>query len=262
MAQDVPHTVESLGADLRSLGVAAGDVLELHSSKRSLGFVVGGAQAVIQAFLDVLGPTGTLVVPTHTSDNSDPAAWGNPPVPEAWWPIIRHRAPGFDPDRTPTNRWMGTIAENVRTWPGALRSDHPQVSMAALGRQAAEIVEEHRLDDGLGERSPLGAINRLDGKVLLLGCGYDTNTSLHLAEFRQAAPPQATAGASIRRPDGTGEWITWTEVATREDDFDQVGAEFEAAGGAVIGPVGEATARLMSQRALVDFATAWFAAHR
>lgn len=262
MTQAAPHTVESIAADLRTLGVAGGDVLMMHSSKRSLGFVAGGTQAVIQAILDVLGPDGTLVVPAHTPDNSDPATWQNPPVPEAWWAAIRHQVPGFDPARTPTNRWMGTIAENVRTWPGALRSDHPQVSFAALGRHAAEILDDHLLDDGLGEHSPLGAANRLDGKVLLLGCGYDTNTSLHLAECRQAAPPHTAFGSSVRRPDGTAEWITWTDVETSEDDFEDVGAAFEAAGGAVVGPVGEATARLMSQRALVDFATAWFAGHR
>lgn len=261
MTQDAPHTVESLAADLRLLGVSAGDVLVLHASKRSLGFVAGGTQAVIEAFLDVLGPDGTLVVPTHTSDNSEPSEWRNPPVPEEWWPAIR-QAPGFDPARTPASRWMGAIAENVRTWPDSLRSNHPQVSFAALGARAADVVADHVLDDGLGERSPLGAVNRLDGKVLLLGCGYNTNTSLHLAECRQTVPPRSVAGASIRQADGMSQWVTWTEVDTREDDFGEVGAAFEEAGGATVGRVGEATARLMSQRALVAFATEWFAANR
>jgi aminoglycoside 3-N-acetyltransferase len=40
--------------------------------------VAGGTQAVVQALLDVLGPAGTLVVPTHTPDNTDPADWRNP----------------------------------------------------------------------------------------------------------------------------------------------------------------------------------------
>jgi aminoglycoside 3-N-acetyltransferase len=260
MVQITPHTTGTLAADLRALGLGPGDVLILHSSKRSLGYVAGGTQAVVEAFLDVLGPDGTLVVPTHTSENSDPAGWRNPPVPEAWWPVIRSRSPGFDPARTPS--WfMGVIAESVRTWPGALRSDHPQVSFAAVGARAADVVADHRLDEGLGERSPLGAVNRLDGRVALLGCGYDSNTSLHLAECRQAAPPRAEAGASIRR-DGRGTWVTWTEVETFEDDFERLGADFDATGAVAIGRVGDATARLMSQRALVDFATGWFAEHR
>ena len=151
MDQVAPHTVQSLGSDLRALGLAAGDTVLVHSSARSLGFVAGGTQAVVQALLDVLGPDGTLVVPTHTPDNTDPADWRNPPVPESWWPAIRSQAPGFDRSRTPS-RWMGVIAETVRTWPGALRSDHPQVSFAAVGRHAAAVTGGHQLDDALGEQ--------------------------------------------------------------------------------------------------------------
>ena len=261
MDQLAPYTAASLGADLRALGLSAGDTVLVHSSARSLGFVVGGAQAVVQALLDVLGPDGTLVVPAHTPDNCDPAGWSNPPVPQAWWPAIREQAPGFDRARTPS-RWIGVIAETVRTWPGAVRSDHPQVSFAALGRRAAEVTDGHQLDDALGERSPLGAIYRLDGKVLLLGCDHDSNTSLHLAEWRQQSPPRGVIGASVRRPDGTSEWISWMDVLENSDDFEWIGAAFESAVGLSAGRVGDAAARLMPQRALVDFATVWMAAHR
>jgi aminoglycoside 3-N-acetyltransferase len=66
-------------------------------------------------------------------------------------------------------------------------------------------------------------------------------------------------------------WAAWTEVVADESDFARIGADFEAAGagttgagttGAAVGQVGEATARLMRQRALVDFGTSWIAAHR
>jgi aminoglycoside 3-N-acetyltransferase len=261
MDQVAPYTVQSLGSDLRALGLAAGDVVLVHSSARSLGFVAGGTQAVVQALLDVLGPAGTLVVPTHTPDNTDPADWRNPPVPESWWPAIRSASPGFDKSRTPS-RWMGVIAETVRTWPGAVRSDHPQVSFAAVGLRAATVTGTHQLSDALGECSPLGAIYRLDGKVLLLGCGHDSNTSLHLAEWRQKSPPRAVTGASVRRSDGTSEWISWTDVIANTDDFEQIGASFEVAVGLSAGQVGDADARLTPQRALVDFATDWMAAHR
>jgi len=259
--QQSAHTVRSLAADLRILGLAAGDVVMMHSSIRSLGFVAGGAEAVVWALLEVLGPEGTLIVPAHTPENSDPAGWRNPPVPPAWWPVIRAETPAFDPARTPS-RWMGRIAETVRTWPGAVRSHHPQVSVAAVGRQAIEITADHLLAEAHSDRSPLGAVYRLDGKVLLLGCGHGSNTSLHLAETRQPDPPRSTSGASVRRSDGSSGWVTWSEVAVDEDDFDQIGAAFEATGKVSVGPVGEATARLMSQRALVDFATGWIAANR
>jgi aminoglycoside 3-N-acetyltransferase len=261
MDQLAPHTVVSLRADLRALGVRPGDVLLVHSAASRLGFVAGGPQAIVAALLEVLGPEGTLVVPTHTPENSDPAGWINPPVPESWWQAIREQTPGFDPSRTPS-RWMGVIAETARTWPGARRSDHPQVSFAAVGPQAASITSGHQLDDALGENSPLGAIYRLDGKVLLLGCGHDSNTSLHLAEWRQKSPPRGVTGASIRRPDGTGQWISWTDVMEDTDDFKRIGAAFEESVGLSIGVAGNATARLMPQRAIVDFATTWIAAHR
>jgi aminoglycoside 3-N-acetyltransferase len=261
MDQAAPHTVASLAAELRALGLSAGDTVLLHSSQRRLGFVAGGVQATVQAILDVLGVEGTLVVPAHTPDNSDPAPWSQPPVPESWWPVIRAHTPAFDRARTPS-RWMGVIAEAVRTSPGAVRSDHPQVSFAAVGARAAEVVAVHRLDGGLGEESPLGAVYRLDGKVLLLGCGHDRNTSLHLAECRQESPPRAGAGASVFGPDGTNRWATWVDVVADSDDFERLGADFEATGAATVGRVGNATARLMSQRALVDFATGWMATHR
>jgi aminoglycoside 3-N-acetyltransferase len=261
MDQPGPYTVQSLASDLRALGLVPGDVVLVHSSMRSLGFVVGGAQAVVHALLEVVGPQGTIVVPTHTSDNCDPAGWANPPVPETWWPVIREQAPGFDSLRSPS-RWMGVLAETVRTWPGAMRSEHPRLSFAALGWHAVEVTGDHRLDDSLGEESPLGAVYRLGGKVLLLGCGHDSNTSLHLAEWRQKSPPRGEHGASIRRLDGTSEWVTWTDVIEDEGGFEELGTEFEAGGGAVIGQVGGAMARLMSQPALVDYATEWLARHR
>jgi aminoglycoside 3-N-acetyltransferase len=157
---------------------------------------------------------------------------------------------------------MGVIAEMVRTWPGARRSAHPWLSFAALGRQAEAVTADHRLDDALGEQSPLGAVNRLNGKILLLGVGHDANTSLHLAEWRQPDPPRGDRGASIRQPDGTSQWVTWTDVLEDESDFEEIGAAFEKSIGVSTGPVGSATARLMSQRAAVDFATEWIKENR
>ena len=70
-----------LAADLAALGVSPGSVFIVHSSLSSLGYVTGGAHTVVLALLDVLGPEGTLVVPTHSGDLSDPGQGQNPPCP-------------------------------------------------------------------------------------------------------------------------------------------------------------------------------------
>jgi aminoglycoside 3-N-acetyltransferase len=260
-SQQFPHTLTSLSADLRTLGLAAGDTVLVHSSISSVGFVAGHVQAVVQALLNVLGQDGTLVVPTHTPFNSDPEHWRNPPVPASWWPTIKSRFPGYDVKRTPS-RHMGILPETVRTWPGAHRSDHPQVSFAALGAGAETVTGAHPLGDDLGDGSPLGAIYRANGKVLLIGCGHERNTSLHLAECRQPHPPMTENGAAIRDGDEGSRWVTWTAPVADTSDFGRLGAEFEATGAVTIGAFGSADARLMSQPGLVDFATAWIAAHR
>jgi len=83
-----------------------GNVLLIHSSLRALGWVCGGAPAVISALLDAPGPTGTLVMPTHSTQLTDPAGWTSPPVPNSWWQIIREQALPYNPAITPT-RGMG-----------------------------------------------------------------------------------------------------------------------------------------------------------
>ncbi|HLL34713.1 MAG TPA: AAC(3) family N-acetyltransferase, partial [Streptomyces sp.] len=72
-------TRDTLRGQLRDCGVRPGETLLAHSSLSSLGWVNGGAVAVVRALLDVLGPDGTLVVPAQTADLSDPATWSNPP---------------------------------------------------------------------------------------------------------------------------------------------------------------------------------------
>src|SRR5512145_3308437 len=157
-ANALPLTYADLVNQFATCGLAAGQTVLVHSSLSRLGWVVGGAVDVLRALLTVLGSTGTLMMPTHTGDNSDPATWCNPPVPEPSWPITRQNRPAYDPARTPT-RGMGVIPELFRTWPGVLRSAHPFVSFAAYGPQAAYLTADHlNLELPLGEDSPLGKL--------------------------------------------------------------------------------------------------------
>ncbi len=256
------HPRRALASHLAALGVRPGATLLVHSSVKALGFVPGGTVAVAQALQDAVGPGGTLVVPTQTGDNSDPAGWRNPPVPEAWWPVIRAETPAFDPVLTP-GRGMGALAEQLRTWPGAVRSGHPTTSFAAVGARAAEIVAVHDLDSQCGERSPLATLERVGAQVLLLGATFGSCTCFHLAEYRvpHAAQRRQLAGA-VLDVDGARAWVTWADLDVDEGDFDRIGSAFVDSGAVSTGRVGDATSHLFGLGAAVAFAASWMADNR
>lgn len=260
----LPPTYSSLLADLRALGVEPGMAVIVHSSLSAIAdWVVGGAAAVILALEAALGAEGTLIMPTQSGELSDPADWQHPPVPPAWWDLIRQEMPPFRPDLTET-REMGRIPETFRKQDGVLRSSHPQTSFAAWGKHAPFVIADHALTESLGEQSPLARLYALDGAVLLLGVGHNRNTSLHLAEYRATFPGKHTIPtAAPLLVDGQRQWVTFQVLDFNDEDFVQIGAAFAAATSLVReGKVGQATAQLMPQRPLVDFAVQWMEQHR
>lgn len=256
-----PVLPSDLVADLQRLGVRSGGVLLAHVSLASLGWVVGGEQAVVTALEDVLGPTGTLVMPSQSWQLCDPAYLRDPRVPPASWDRVRAALPVYDAGWTAT-RSMGAVVEALRTQPGTLRSAHPHRSFVARGPQAAAILARHDLDDPVGAGSPLAAVERLGGQVLLLGVGHDKNTSLHLAEARSGLALARVPNGAPLLVDGARRWVPFDEPAVDDADFVAVGAAFAASDGQREGTVGAATALLMSQPELVGFAAAWFARTR
>lgn len=258
-----PVSTASLTADLRALGVRPGAAMLVHSSLSSLGWVIGDAPAAIAALAAALGADGTLAMPTHSGGLSDPGGWVAPPVPIEWHGRIRAEMPAYDPAITPT-RIMGAIPESFRSHPGVRRSAHPRQSFAARGPQAAFIAQDHALDCAMGERSPLARLYDLDADVLLLGVGHDRNTSLHLAEYRAMWPSKrhTTFGSPVLI-DGTRRWLEVDDLDFDDSDFARLGEDFERDTGAtLIGKVGAASARLMRQRVLVDYAAEWIVRFR
>lgn len=260
-------TIDRLKDDFRKLGIVPGMTLLVHCSLSRIGWICGGAVSVIQALLDLLGPEGTLIMPSHTADNSDPKHRINPFIPSEWFDTIRQSRPAYQPEITPTFN-MGKVSETFRHWPGVLRSQHPLYSVIALGAKAKLITDDHY--DACGERSPLARMYDCaeNGYVLLLGVQHGNNTSLHLAEYRAQMNANITkefvCGAAVIDPDTKmRQWIEWMDYDYRADDFVEAGRAFETIeGNATIGKVGLAECRLMQQRALVDFAVPWMSKNR
>lgn len=259
-----PITFSSLVRDFQLLGLQKGSIVIVHSSLSKIGWVCGGPVAVILALEEVIGQDGTLVMPTHCGENSDPAQWMNPPVPTEWVETIRNEMPAYDPELTPT-RGMGKIAETFRKQKGVIRSMHPQDSFAAWGKYAQLITQDHWLETSLGEGSPLQKIYDLDGWVLLLGVSHGNNTSLHLAENRAEFPGKKNVpnGCSMFI-DGHQRWVTFQGLDLVDDDFELIGNAYLATfpDRVLQGNVGLAKAYLLRQKPLVDFAVSWMERNR
>lgn len=264
------HGTARLHADLGQLGVPEGAIVLVHASLRKVAPVQGAPAAVADALLEVLGPTGTLAVPTQTTWNSTTSRafkantrGMSPEEIDAY----KNSLPVFDPHTTPSYG-MGRLAEYVRTLPGAVRSAHPHTSFAAVGPMAAELMRVHDLESHLGDRSPLGALREHNALVLMLGTEYSTSTIFHLAEYTYTAQPLRTYECrSSGDPDNPraepGGWKSFKDIDFVDNDFDRLGASFEAESGLVrLGLVGNARSRLYPARAAVDFAVDWLRKNR
>jgi aminoglycoside 3-N-acetyltransferase len=235
-----PETTARIARDLRALGVQEGDVLLVHSSLSSMGYVPGGAETVVRGLLEALGNSGTLLMPALTYEH------------------VTSRDPVFDVRRTPSN--VGAITEYFRTRAGTRRSLHPTHSVCAVGVWADMLLRDHELDrTPCGPHSPFHRLRRCDGKLLMLGCGLRPNTSMHAIE-EMVDPPYLFGGSlSYHLIDWDGQAQDRTYLVHGFNGYRQRYeriAEHLAPPDLVEGPVLEATVHLIDVPALWDAALA------
>ena len=251
-----PITERTLRRDLTEIGVEQGTTLVVHSSLSAIGWVLGGAPAVVRALLGAVGDDGNLAMPAATPHCADPATWREPKIPEAWIDEVRESLPPFDARTTPTA--MGAIPEAFRNWPGTLRSEHPLESVCARGPRAEEITRDHPLAFSEGPGSPFARLHDLDSRILLVGVGFNRCTALHFAESLVARRRTMTVRFS-RLEGARREWVEMPNVADDNDThFPVIGARYLAAGRATEATVGEAKAVYVRMRDLVEFARDYF----
>lgn len=219
---------------LRHLGLRRGSIIMVHSSLSSFGHVDGGADTVIDALLEAVGPEGTVVMPTFSTNTRETKDGSHVEI-----------LP-YDPDTTPVS--TGAIPETFRKRPGAIRSKHPIFSLAAIGPKAAEVIKS------------LHSLVEQDAYILLLGVGLDTNSTMHLSEGI-ARPPQYLQRISTnemerlgKNPDqaigrrllkAEGPWPKFTKM---EKEYLESGIMKKAR-------IGDATVRLLRARPMVELFT-------
>jgi aminoglycoside 3-N-acetyltransferase len=217
-------TRQGIVAGLKALGVKPGCVLLVHASLSSLGTVKGGADTVIAALLEVLGPDGTLLMPTH------PARDGRV----------------FDPATVPSA--MGRISETFRQRPGVLRSRHPFHPVAACGPLAVRMLQGHECSSiPDGPNSPYGRLISLGGYVLHIGCDLDTLTLVHAVEAELGLPFLRELDMDYLGEDGQVHRLHLTRCPGGHRGgvlkFDRL---FRQQGAMAVGRIGQAVCRLIA----------------
>jgi aminoglycoside 3-N-acetyltransferase len=203
----------------------------VHSSLSALGRVEGGAEAVIEALLEAVGPEGTLAMPAMTGGGI------------------------FDIDTSPST--VGAITEAFRNHSGVQRSFHPTHSACAIGPRAGYLLED-TLDHptAIGAESPWGRLSRLpEAHVLLLGVDQDRNTLLHHPEEIVRAPYLSTVERRYLDEDGQVRTKTLEFFPGPHRDFIGLEPVIRESGAMRVGKVGRALGRLMHATTTVEAVT-------
>lgn len=249
-------TKEELISALRKIGVSSNQIIEVHSSLSSFGYLVGGARTIVDALLEIAESTGTILMPTQTPDNTDPSNWVNPPLIPELWKKVREHMPPYDAKKTDMSG-MGEVVENFRHREGIECSNHPTVSYAAWGRYAKLLCNRQSLHFPLSEESPAARLYELNGYVLLLGTDLTTCTCMHLAEYRSDCRPIVIEGTNMIEK-GQTTWKKFLNLAIDSDDFNQVLPNLRKKGLVHEIDLGSCHIMFFPARAAIDEATNFF----
>jgi aminoglycoside 3-N-acetyltransferase len=221
-----------------------------------MGTVVGGPNAVIDGFLDAVGPEGTVAVPT------------------LWWDGSQDLA-DWDYDNSPS--YPGVITEAFRQRPDSIRSDNPTHSVSAIGARAAELTADHGKwglrpcmyrDEAFAEASPWERLYLWNAHYCFLGVDFTVNTMGHYCQSRlvewalQQAPPERRADLDAR----ICRWETITEYYRQSRaglspsadfmwpsfSFQRMGEHLAGLGLVRFATIGSATLRAIRARDMVD----------
>jgi len=243
----MPVSLPDIVGGLKKVGIKEGDVVLAHSAMRTFGPIEGGAETIVTAFLQVLGKTGTFVVPTFTFCHE------------------AEKDPVIDPENDPSE--MGIISETARRRPDALRSIAFRHSLAAIGRRAEVITQVDPTLSPFDFRSAFGVMLALNAQILLLGVDYSSSTSHHFCEWACEVPyrHKIPRKVKLRRKDGSVveqamvdyqpmSDLPGSYYGTRRTDFNHLGKMLEDCSLVGVTAIGNAVVRRFAMRDLIDLA--------
>jgi len=223
------------------LGIRSPEVILVHSSLSSFGYVEGGADAVIDGLLAAVAPAGTVMVPTLT---------GSRELGPACPPYFDVRASAC---------WTGRVPETFRRRLGAGRSLHPTHSVAAIGPRAPEMLADHELSPTpCGVDTPYGRLVRAEGWVVLLGVGLECVTLLHHVEEVAGLPyhmqPEPVRATVVNYDGSSRKVLIGIHRYGLARNFSGLEPELRRRGILLSTQVGEAEVRAVRAKPMVEYA--------
>jgi aminoglycoside N3'-acetyltransferase len=174
-------TTDMLREGIRMAGLSRHPVF-MHSSLRSFGWVEGGPDAVLDAFL---AEGCTLAVPTFTYELINAAPPNDRPEQNGSDYASLPGGPNangiFSPGSSEiSRREMGAIPAPLVKRRDRCRGNHPLNSLSAVGPLAEVLIEGQAPDKPF---APFESLASQSGFVLCAGVGLDSMTLLHHAEL-------------------------------------------------------------------------------
>jgi len=180
------YTKDDLKNAIKEMGIKSNDTLFIHSSMKAIGEVEGGADTVLDVFMEYLSE-GLLILPTHT------------------WAYMSEEHNLFDPEEEPA--CVGILPNLFMKRKNVVRSLNPTHSVAAYGADSIEYIKGE--DEQSTPCAAGGCYDRLrerNAKILLLGVDHSRNTYIHCVEELLEVPERLTEEPVlfyIKMPDGS-----------------------------------------------------------
>ena len=233
------YTKQELKRQLAELALRPDDTVLIHSAMKPIGAVEGGADTVLDAWMEYFAP-GLLVLPTLT------------------WSIEDAHPPVFDVLRSKGQ--VGVLPELFRQRPGVERSWHPTHSVAAFGRDAhALICEDHLNHTPCGPTSSWHKLLERDARILMVGCDLTSCTFLHGVEEWNDVPERLKPPMrfTVVTPDGSRLAVDSSpHLGSPSEQFGRAEQALRDAGALVDGRLGDAPVLVLTAQRTNDTVSA------
>jgi aminoglycoside 3-N-acetyltransferase len=226
----------------------------VHASLKPVGWISGGANTVLDALLQVVGPQGTIVMSAQYPDNADPALMNRGVDPRVAT-LLRQSQPPFRGKSTVLSG-LGALTTALQLDERSKISDHPALAVAAIGKHAKWITSEHPLSPAFGHQSPLAKAVELNAKALLIGVDYGVLSALHVAQVRSNCLPWGIHTFTIGSPEvpRTTRVLDYMYTTT---DFNAIGSAYARQHPIHTGRLGHAPLLVIELASLIPFAQTW-----